>query len=87
RLRGTSLVYLKLAVTEVLTALALAWLIGEVFPDLGETRGVRGLLRGSLVLGAAGAVQLAVTWGVARALGVREIGTALEPLTRRLRRR
>ena len=86
-LRGTSLVYLKLAVPAVLTALALAWLIGEVFPDLGETRGVRGLLRGSLVLGAAGAVQLAVTWGVARALGVREIGTALEPLTRRLRRR
>lgn len=86
-LRGTSLVYLKLAVPAVLTALALSWLIGEVFPDLGETRGVRGLFRGTLVLGAAGAVQLAVTWGVARALGVREIGTALEPLTRRLRRR
>ena len=31
--------------------------------------------------------QLAVTWGVAHALGVREIGAALEPLTRRLRRR
>ena len=86
-LRGTALLYLKLGVPAVVTALALAWGIGEVFPDLGETRGLRGLLRGSLVLGAAGAVQLAVTWGVARALGVREIGTALDPLTRRLRRR
>ena len=86
-LRGTSLVYLKLAVPAVVTALAISWFLGEVMPDLGETRGVRGLVRGSLVLGAAGAVQLGVTWGVARALGVREIGTALDPLTRRLRRR
>jgi putative peptidoglycan lipid II flippase len=86
-LRGTGALYLKLGVPAVLTALALFWLIGAVFPDLGETRGFRGLLVGSLVLGAAGAVQLAVTWGVARALGVREVGTALEPLTRRLRRR
>ena len=86
-LRNTGLVYLKLAVPAVLTALALAWLIGELFPTLGETRGLRGLLTGSLVLGGAGALQLVVTWGVARALGVREISTALEPLTRRLRRR
>jgi len=42
---------------------------------------------GILVLGAAGAVELAVTWAVAHALGVREIGAALEPFTRRLRRR
>ena len=40
-----------------------------------------------LVLAAAGVVQLAVTWGVATALGVREVSTALEPVTRRLRRR
>jgi hypothetical protein len=47
---------------------------------------VRGLVGGALVLAVAGAVQLGVTWGVAHALGVREIGAALEPLTRRLRR-
>ena len=86
-LRGTGMVYLKLAVPALVTALALSWAIGQLFPDLGERRGVPGLVTGALVLAAAGAVQLAVTWGVARALGVHEIGRALEPLTRRLRRR
>ena len=85
-LRGTGLVYAKLTVPAVATALALFWAIGDVFPDLGERRGVAGLVTGALVLGVAGLVQLAVTWGVATALGVREIRTALDPLTRRLRR-
>ena len=62
-------------------------LIHTLLPDLGETRGVRGLVAGSLVLAVAGIIQLSVTWGVAHALGVREIGAALEPFTRRLRRR
>jgi len=85
-LRSTAMVYVKLGVPAVVTALALAWGIGQLFPDLGETRGFAGLLRGTLVLGAAGAIQLAVTWSVARALGVREVTAALEPLTRRVRR-
>ncbi|HYN68100.1 MAG TPA: lipid II flippase MurJ [Ornithinibacter sp.] len=86
-LRGTALVYVKLGVPAVLTALALSWGIHTFLPDLGETRGVRGLVEGGIVLGVAGVIQLGVTWGVAHALGVREIGAALEPLTRRLRRR
>ena len=85
-LRSAGTMYLKLLVPAVVTALTLAWLISAVLPGLGERRGVAGLLEGGLVLGLAAAVQLAVTWGVARALGVREVGTALEPLTRRLRR-
>jgi putative peptidoglycan lipid II flippase len=85
-LRGTALVYVKLAVPAVVTALLLSWAIHTFLPDLGETRGVRGLVGGAVVLAVAGAVQLGVTWGVAHALGVREIGAALEPLTRRLRR-
>jgi putative peptidoglycan lipid II flippase len=85
-LRGTALVYVKLAVPAVVTALLLSWAIHTLLPDLGETRGVRGLVEGGLVLAVAGAVQLSVTWGVAHVLGVREIGAALEPLTRRVRR-
>jgi putative peptidoglycan lipid II flippase len=86
-LRGTGAVYLKLGVPAVATALALSWAIHSFLPDLGETRGVRGLVAGSIVLAVAGVIQLSVTWGVAHALGVREIGAALEPFTRRLRRR
>ena len=52
-----------------------------------DARGARVRHRRCIVLGVAGLVQLGVTWGVAHALGVREIGAALEPLTRRLRRR
>lgn len=85
-LRSAAATYLKLLVPAVLTALLLAWLIGVLVPDFGEVRGVGGLVVGMLVLGVAAAVQLAVTWGVARALGVREVGEALAPLTRRLRR-
>ena len=58
-----------------------------LLPDLGEVRGVRGLVEGGTVLAVAGLVELTVTWGVAHLLGVREIGAALEPITRRLRRR
>ena len=71
----------------IVTAVGLLLAIGRLFPDLGETRGASGLLAGGLVLGAAGAIQLGVTWGVASLLGVREISTALQPVTRRLRRR
>jgi putative peptidoglycan lipid II flippase len=85
-LRRTGLIYLKLAVPALLTALALSWAIHTLLPDLGETRGVRGLVAGAVVLGVAGVIQLTVTWVVAHALGVREIGAALEPFTRRLRR-
>ncbi len=86
-LRAAGGMYLKLLVPALLTAFALAWAIGEVFPALGERRGVSGLLQGALVLGGAGVLQLAVTWTAARVLGVTEVATALEPLTRRLRRR
>ena len=85
-LRSTGLMYLKLAVPALLTALALSAAIHALLPDLGETRGVLGFVAGILVLGVAGIIELAVTWGVAHLLGVREIGAALEPLTRRLRR-
>jgi putative peptidoglycan lipid II flippase len=85
-LRGTGAVYLKLAAPAVATALALYWAIHTFLPDLGETRGVRGFVTGIIVLGVAGMIELSVTWGVAHALGVREIGAALEPFTRRLRR-
>ena len=86
-LRSAGSMYLKLLVPAVLTALALAALIAVALPDLGERRGVGGLVEGGLVLGVAAVVQLAVTWGVARALGVTEVAAALEPVTRRLRRR
>ncbi len=86
-LRGVASMYLKLLVPSVLTALALLWLIREVFPDLGETRGIAGLVSGGLVLAGAGLVQLAVTWSVATALGVGEVAAALEPVRRRLGRR
>ena len=85
-LRGTGVMYLKLGVPAVVTALALYAGIHALLPDLGETRGVRGFVSGAVVLGVAGVIELAVTWGVASALGVREIGAALEPVTRRLRR-
>ncbi len=86
-LRSTGAVYLKLAVPALATALTLYWLIHTLLPDLGENRGVRGFLGGAVVLAVAGIIELTVTWGVAHALGVREIGAALEPVTRRLRRR
>jgi putative peptidoglycan lipid II flippase len=86
-LRGAAGMYLKLLGPALVTAFALAWTIRAVFPTLGERRGVPGLLEGGLVLGGAAVVQLAVTWGVARALGVTEVAAALEPVTRRLRRR
>ncbi len=56
-------------------------------PTSARPAGCAGFVTGGIVLGVAGLVQLGVTWGVAHALGVREIGAALEPLTRRLRRR
>ena len=41
---------------------------------------MRGFVVGAVVLGVAGIIELTVTWGVAHALGVREIGAALEPV-------
>ena len=85
-LRATGRIYLKLAVP------AAAHRPGPVLGDphlparpRRDARGA-GLVIGGLVLGVAGVIQLTVTWGVAHALGVREIGAALEPFTRRLRR-
>ena len=86
-LRSTARTYVLLLLPAIVTAVGLLLAIGRLFPDLGETRGASGLLAGGLVLGAAGAIQLGVTWGVASLLGVREISTALQPVTRRLRRR
>jgi putative peptidoglycan lipid II flippase len=86
-LRSTARTYVLLLLPAIVTAVGLLLAIGRLFPDLGETRGASGLLVGGLVLGAAGAIQLGVTWGVASLLGVREISTALQPVTRRLRRR
>ena len=86
-LRATARTYALLLLPAIVTAVGLLLAIGLLFPDLGETRGAAGLLAGGLVLGAAGAIQLGVTWGVASLFGVREISTALQPVTRRLRRR
>lgn len=86
-LLSTARTYVLLLVPAILTAVGLLLAIGWLFPDLGEQRGAAGLLAGGLVLGAAGTIQLGVTWGVASLLGVREISTALQPVTRRLRRR
>ena len=55
-LRGTAGMYVKLAVPAVLTALALSWAIRTLLPDLGEVRGVRGLLEGGTVLAVAGLI-------------------------------
>ncbi len=86
-LRSFGSMYLRLLVPAVVTALVLLWAIRAIFPDLGETRGIPGLVTGALVLAVAGAIQLVVTWGVAHALGVREIRAGLDPLLRRLPRR
>jgi putative peptidoglycan lipid II flippase len=85
-LRSTAVVYLKLAVPSAATAAALAALVNVLWPDVGETRGVAGLVQGGLLLGAVGALQLAVVWGVAHLLGVREVAALLDPVGRRLRR-
>ncbi len=63
------------------------WRIHTLLPDLGEARGVRGLVLGGTVLAVAGVIQLDRHLGGGAPLGVREIGAALEPITRRLRRR
>ncbi len=85
-LRSTALLYLKLAVPSVATAFLLSLAVDALFPAVGQTRGVAGLLEGGVVLAAVGAVQLAVVWGVAHLLGVREVGILLDPVTRRLQR-
>ncbi|HET7762350.1 MAG TPA: lipid II flippase MurJ [Phycicoccus sp.] len=85
-LRSTAVTYLKLAVPSAVVAALLALAVGAVFPDIGTTRGVTALVTGGLVLGVAGAVQLAVVWALAHLLGVREVSTTVEPVARRLRR-
>ena len=86
-LRGAASVYLRVGVPAVVTAVVLGLAIRALFPDLGVERGLDGALPGLLVLGAAGVVQLAVTWGVAHLLGVREVARLLGPVLRRVRRR
>jgi len=85
-LRSTGLLYLKLAVPSAATAALLALVVNALAPDLGEVRGVLALVQGGLVLAAVGTVELAVVWGVARLLGVREVSVLLDPVTRRLQR-
>ena len=87
-LRSTAMVYVKLAVPALLTALALSWAIGTLLPRPRRDAGAsRAWSPAASCWRRPAPSQLAVTWGVAHALGVREIGAALEPLTRRLRRR
>lgn len=83
-LRGAVGVFVRLAVPAALTAAAIGWAVRALFPDLGVERGLGALVQGALVLAGAGAVQLAVTWGVAAGLGVAEVGRALDPVLRRL---
>lgn len=84
-LRGAGVVYLKVGVPAVVTAVVLGLAIRALFPDFGVERGVHALVQGSLVLGVAGLVELAVTWGVAHLLGVREVGRLVGPVARRVR--
>ena len=87
-LRSTGLIYVKLAVPALLTALALSWAIGTPScPTSARREGCGAWSAARSCSASAGVIQLTVTWGVAHALGVREIGAALEPFTRRLRRR
>lgn len=84
-LRGAASVYVRVGVPAVVTAVLLGLAIRRLFPDLGDERGVEALVRGGLVLGVAGLVQLAVTWSVAHALGVAEVDRLVGPVTRRVR--
>ena len=84
-LRGAASVYVRVGVPAVVTAVVLGLAIRWLFPDLGADRGVDALVRGGLVLGVAGLVELAVTWGVARALGVAEVDRLVGPVARRVR--
>ena len=85
-LRATGLLYLKLAVPSAATAALLGYVVHTVAPGVGQTRGVLGLLEGGVVLAVVGIVQLAVVWGVAHLLGVREVAALLDPVTRRVQR-
>lgn len=84
-LTGAASVYLRVGVPAALTAAALGLGIRMLFPTLGVERGVETFVAGSVVLAAAGAIELAVTWGVAHLLGVPEVGRLLEPVLRRVR--
>ncbi|MGL4175292.1 MAG: murein biosynthesis integral membrane protein MurJ [Dermatophilaceae bacterium] len=83
-LRSASGMLLRLAVPATATAVVLGVTVRALLPDLGAERGVPALLEGAAVLTAAGLVQLAVTWGAAHLLGVREVARVLEPLRHRL---
>ena len=86
-LASTGAMYLKLAAPAAVGAAGIAYLIDRFLPGLGAERGLSALATGGLVLGVAGAVQLAFTWGIAHLLGVREVGAGVEPIARRLRGR
>lgn len=85
-LRSTAVLYLKLAVPSAVTAFLLGLAVDTVLPSIGQTRGVRGLIEGGVVLAVVGTVQLTVVWGVAHLAGVREVAALLQPVTRRLQR-
>ncbi|MGL5865901.1 MAG: murein biosynthesis integral membrane protein MurJ [Dermatophilaceae bacterium] len=83
-LRAASGMLTRLVLPAGVTAIVLGIAVRMLLPDLGATRGIPALLEGVVVLGVAGVIQLAVTWGVAHVLGVREVARALEPLLHRL---
>ncbi|MBM6403486.1 murein biosynthesis integral membrane protein MurJ [Phycicoccus sp. CSK15P-2] len=84
-LRGAGSVYLRVGVPAVVTAVVLGLVIRALFPDFGVERGIGTFVTGVLVLGTAGVVEVAVTWGVAHLLGVEEVGRLLGPVLRRVR--
>lgn len=84
-LRGAASVYLRVGLPAVVTAVVLGLAIRALFPDFGEERGLGALLEGTAILGVAGVIQLAVTWGVAHLLGVEEVGRLVAPVGRRVR--
>jgi putative peptidoglycan lipid II flippase len=85
-LRSTAGIYVRLAVPAALGALGLAFAVNRWLPGLGEERGLPALVSGTVVLGVAGLLQLAFTWAVAHLLGVGEVRSALDPLSRAVRR-
>ncbi|QIM22405.1 hypothetical protein G7075_16790 [Phycicoccus sp. HDW14] len=84
-LRGAARVYVRVGVPAVVTAALLGLAVHTLFPDFGAERGVQTFLLGAVVLGVAGVIELAVTWGVAHLLGVEEVGRLLSPVLRRVR--
>ncbi|MBR7742594.1 murein biosynthesis integral membrane protein MurJ [Phycicoccus sp. BSK3Z-2] len=83
-LRGAASVYVRVGVPAVVGAVLIGLAVHALFPVLVADRGWSALLGGGLLLGAAGVLQLAVTWTAAHLLGVREVGEFVRPVARRL---